>query len=67
VASRLVLSSAAFAQQWVTAGGLAPACVQRLLADNNPSALLVDTLLVRVACVCGAVVVVMMIAMGAEC
>eukprot|EP00955_Chlamydomonas_euryale_P021444 226898-Chlamydomonas_euryale.AAC.5 len=44
--SRLVLSSTAFATQFVTAGGLAPAVMQRLLQDTNPPAVLVDVLLV---------------------
>lgn len=44
--SRLVLSSTAFAQQFVMAGGLAPGCVQRLMSNTNPSSVLVDVLLV---------------------
>ena len=44
--SRLVLSSTAFAQQFVMAGGLAPGCVQRLMNDSNPCNVLVDVLLV---------------------
>ncbi len=51
-ASRLVLSSAAFAQQWVAAGGLAPACLQKLLRDTHPPTLLVDALLVSGRCCC---------------
>lgn len=44
--SRLVLSSTAFAQQFVQAGGLSPGIIQRLLSDANPPAVLVDILLV---------------------
>jgi fused-like protein len=44
--SRLVLSSASFAQQFVDAGGLAPGVIQRLLAEGNPPTVLVDVLLV---------------------
>ncbi len=46
-ASKLVLSNAQFAQQFVAAGGLTAGCVQRLLRETNSPALLVDTLLVR--------------------
>ena len=45
--SRLVLSSTSFAQQFITAGGLAPGLMQRLLRDTNPTPLLIDVLLVR--------------------
>uniref|UniRef100_A0A7S3VLZ8 non-specific serine/threonine protein kinase n=1 Tax=Dunaliella tertiolecta TaxID=3047 RepID=A0A7S3VLZ8_DUNTE len=44
--SRLVLSSTAFAQQFIAAGGLVPATCQRLMQDDNPPAVLVDVLLV---------------------
>ncbi|KAJ9526297.1 hypothetical protein QJQ45_009792 [Haematococcus lacustris] len=46
VLSRLVLSSTESAKQFVAAGGLNSSLVQRLLADTNPSAMLVDVLLV---------------------
>ncbi|GAX79537.1 hypothetical protein CEUSTIGMA_g6978.t1 [Chlamydomonas eustigma] len=46
LASRLVLSSTAFAQQFVQCGGLAPSCVQQLLDDSLPASVLIDVLLV---------------------
>ncbi|WIA41542.1 hypothetical protein OEZ86_008912 [Tetradesmus obliquus] len=45
--NRLVLTAQqAFSAQYIQAGGLSPALVQRLLRDSNPTPLLVDVLLI---------------------
>ncbi|GLC39018.1 hypothetical protein PLESTM_000827500 [Pleodorina starrii] len=46
LASRLVLSQAVFAQQFIAAGGLAPSTMARCLGESSPSAVLVDVLLI---------------------
>ncbi|GFR42822.1 hypothetical protein Agub_g3779, partial [Astrephomene gubernaculifera] len=46
LASRLVLSNTAFAQQFIAAGGLAPATLSRCLSESSPPPVLVDVLLI---------------------